>query len=406
MPRTRSAATCRRASSKATYATANCSTGCWPVSTSCATSRRWSATASTPRTSPASPRTTTSAPRCCWPRWPARVCAGWCWRHRWSCTARVVTPARSTATWCRCPGGARTSMPAPSTRAARCATGRSAGTSWVRTRRSGRAAAMRSRRSRRSSTPTPGRRSSRAAAWRCATTTCTDRTCRRTRRTRVWRRSSAPRWRVARGRRCSRTAPRCATSCTSTTWRRPTWRRCSGWPTTAVGVTPYNVCSGHPTDIATMARLIAEEHGGPEPVVTGRYRAADVRHVVASPAAAVDGLGLPRGGPARRRAAGVRPRPAAAHPMTALPPGSSGRTRAPATTSPEDRGAAARGSSGRTRAPTIASPEDRGAAPPGSSGRTRAPATASPEDRGAAPRGSSGRTRALATTSPEDRGVG
>ncbi len=59
-----------------------------------------------------------------------------------------------------------------------------------------------------------------------------------------------------------------------------------------VGVTPYNVCSGHPTDIATMARLIAEEHGGPEPVVTGRYRAADVRHVVASPAAAVDGLGF------------------------------------------------------------------------------------------------------------------
>ncbi len=59
-----------------------------------------------------------------------------------------------------------------------------------------------------------------------------------------------------------------------------------------VGVTPYNVCSGHPTDIATMARLIADEHGGPEPVVTGRYRAADVRHVVASPAAAVDGLGF------------------------------------------------------------------------------------------------------------------
>ena len=58
------------------------------------------------------------------------------------------------------------------------------------------------------------------------------------------------------------------------------------------GVTAYNVCSGHPTDIATMARLIADEHGGPEPVVTGRYRAADVRHVVASPAAAVDGLGF------------------------------------------------------------------------------------------------------------------
>jgi len=59
-----------------------------------------------------------------------------------------------------------------------------------------------------------------------------------------------------------------------------------------VGVTPYNVCSGRPTDIATMAALLAAEHGGAGPVVTGRYRAADVRHVVASPAAAVDGLGF------------------------------------------------------------------------------------------------------------------
>jgi dTDP-L-rhamnose 4-epimerase len=59
-----------------------------------------------------------------------------------------------------------------------------------------------------------------------------------------------------------------------------------------VGITPYNVCSGRPTDIATMAALIAQQHGGPDPVVTGRYRAADVRHVVASPAAAVDGLGF------------------------------------------------------------------------------------------------------------------
>jgi dTDP-L-rhamnose 4-epimerase len=58
------------------------------------------------------------------------------------------------------------------------------------------------------------------------------------------------------------------------------------------GVTPYNVCSGRPTDIVTMASLIAAEHGGAAPVVTGRYRAADVRHVVASPAAAVDGLGF------------------------------------------------------------------------------------------------------------------
>jgi dTDP-L-rhamnose 4-epimerase len=66
-------------------------------------------------------------------------------------------------------------------------------------------------------------------------------------------------------------------------------QRVAGHP---IGVTPYNIASGRPTDIKTMAALIAAEHGGPEPVVTGRYRAADVRHVVASPAAAVAGLGF------------------------------------------------------------------------------------------------------------------
>ena len=58
------------------------------------------------------------------------------------------------------------------------------------------------------------------------------------------------------------------------------------------GVTPYNICSGRPADIATMASVIAAEHGGPAPTVTGHYRAADVRHVVASPDAAVHGLGF------------------------------------------------------------------------------------------------------------------
>jgi dTDP-L-rhamnose 4-epimerase len=41
-----------------------------------------------------------------------------------------------------------------------------------------------------------------------------------------------------------------------------------------------------------MASLIAAEHGGPRPVVTGGYRAADVRHVVASPDRAAAGLGF------------------------------------------------------------------------------------------------------------------
>lgn len=58
------------------------------------------------------------------------------------------------------------------------------------------------------------------------------------------------------------------------------------------GVTPYNIASGHPFTIGEMAAELARSGGGPEPVVTGEYRAFDVRHVVASPDAAVDGLGF------------------------------------------------------------------------------------------------------------------
>lgn len=58
-----------------------------------------------------------------------------------------------------------------------------------------------------------------------------------------------------------------------------------------VGLTPYNVCSGTPVTVGEMAQVIAGAFGGPIPVVTGDYRAADVRHVVASPAAAAQGLG-------------------------------------------------------------------------------------------------------------------
>jgi dTDP-L-rhamnose 4-epimerase len=58
------------------------------------------------------------------------------------------------------------------------------------------------------------------------------------------------------------------------------------------GVTPYNVASGHPFTIGQMATVLAQAGDGPEPVVTGEYRTFDVRHVIASPAAAVDGLGF------------------------------------------------------------------------------------------------------------------
>jgi dTDP-L-rhamnose 4-epimerase len=58
-----------------------------------------------------------------------------------------------------------------------------------------------------------------------------------------------------------------------------------------VGLAAYNICSGEPRTVGDLAAAIAGE-SGLAPVVTGAYRAADVRHVVASPAAARSGLGF------------------------------------------------------------------------------------------------------------------
>jgi len=59
-----------------------------------------------------------------------------------------------------------------------------------------------------------------------------------------------------------------------------------------VGVTAYNVCSGRPRSIGQVAAALADAVGGARPEVTGEHRPADVRHVVASPDAAVEGLGF------------------------------------------------------------------------------------------------------------------
>ncbi|WP_332642734.1 NAD-dependent epimerase/dehydratase family protein [Aeromicrobium sp.] len=58
------------------------------------------------------------------------------------------------------------------------------------------------------------------------------------------------------------------------------------------GVTAYNVASGHPFTIGQMAATLSNAAGGDAPVVIGDYRRFDVRHVVASPKAAADGLGF------------------------------------------------------------------------------------------------------------------
>jgi dTDP-L-rhamnose 4-epimerase len=54
----------------------------------------------------------------------------------------------------------------------------------------------------------------------------------------------------------------------------------------------YNIASGEPHTVGEMAAEVADAFGGPPPVVTGRYRLGDVRHVVAAPDRARHELGF------------------------------------------------------------------------------------------------------------------
>ena len=47
------------------------------------------------------------------------------------------------------------------------------------------------------------------------------------------------------------------------------------------GLTPLNIGSGRVTTIGQMATAVTAAIGGPEPVITGRYRLGDVRHITA-----------------------------------------------------------------------------------------------------------------------------
>ncbi|MFI6999622.1 NAD-dependent epimerase/dehydratase family protein [Nocardia sp. NPDC050175] len=58
------------------------------------------------------------------------------------------------------------------------------------------------------------------------------------------------------------------------------------------GFVPLNVSSGRPITIREVAVTLAAARGGPDPVVTGRYRPGDVRHVVADPDKARRALGF------------------------------------------------------------------------------------------------------------------
>ena len=57
----------------------------------------------------------------------------------------------------------------------------------------------------------------------------------------------------------------------------------------------FNIASGSPHTVLEMARALATACGAPpeaEPVVTGEWRAGDVRHIVASPERAERALGF------------------------------------------------------------------------------------------------------------------
>lgn len=58
------------------------------------------------------------------------------------------------------------------------------------------------------------------------------------------------------------------------------------------GFRAYNIASGQPITIGEVAGTLADTIDGPRPVVTGRFRLGDVRHVVASPARAARELGF------------------------------------------------------------------------------------------------------------------
>ncbi|MEV6925015.1 NAD-dependent epimerase/dehydratase family protein [Dactylosporangium sp. NPDC051485] len=58
------------------------------------------------------------------------------------------------------------------------------------------------------------------------------------------------------------------------------------------GFRAYNIASGQPRTVGELAAALATACGGPPPVVTGEFRAGDVRHVVASPERARRELGF------------------------------------------------------------------------------------------------------------------
>jgi dTDP-L-rhamnose 4-epimerase len=57
------------------------------------------------------------------------------------------------------------------------------------------------------------------------------------------------------------------------------------------GLLPYNVGSGHVRTVLELATALSRALDGPEPVISGRYRLGDVRHITASSARIAAELG-------------------------------------------------------------------------------------------------------------------
>ena len=294
---------------------------CWPASTSSATRRPWSGRACGSVTCPPMPATTTSAPLRCWPRCTTPASAGWCWRRRWSSTARVAMRAPTHGPQVpgpravealdggdfenHCPacsrplgvGAGRRGRPARSTQQLRRQQARPGALHVVvgasgRCLSGGPALPQRLR---------PGHAAGHALLGRRGDVPLLARA-----------RGAAP---GVRGR-----AARCATSCTSPMSPAPTSSPSGPSSTSRPAATRRTTSArGVRSPSSTSpARCRPVPIGSVEPQVTGGYRLGDVRHIVASPELARRELGFtaqitPDSGPARvrhRAAAGLSRSPA------------------------------------------------------------------------------------------------
>ena len=127
---------------------------------------------------------------------------------------------------------------------------------------------------------------------RCATTTSTVRGCRATRRTPAWPASSAPRWRPGARRACSRTARSGSDFVHVRDVAAANVRALRGRASRARSTSRPARRARVGDMAAALARAVDPSLA---PVVTGQWRAGDVRHVFASPERASAELGFTRG---------------------------------------------------------------------------------------------------------------